>query len=444
MAITDHAPVTIIIDSVGVARRAFGVALLVSHNAPFAERVRTYSSLAGVAADFSDTTSPEYLAAQAFFGQNPHPTSLKIGRAALKPTVVYEIDVVTVRNSHVYSLLVKGEGVTPTTVSFTSDGTATEAEINTGLQTALQAVVGRNFAAVDNTTSITVTGSAAGEWFSIEVPNRADLSVEVTHADPGIATDLAAIQVEDDGWYELLTCYNSSAYVLAAAAWVESAGKRYRADCYDTAALTATVGSATDLIDDLRTLGYERTMGCFHPDPSSMFAARWAGRVLAIAPGKIVEFGKTLAGLAPVSMTSTERTNLTNKRGNSYEFAGVNVTFDGKSAMNKRFFDTVRDRDALADAIRASVMEALVAGNKVEYSDEGAAIINSALRAALRRNTTSAGELQILTGEFTTSVPAVADVSSADKTDRILPDVKFSGTIGGGVQKVPVNGVISL
>src|SRR5665213_1545485 len=43
------------------------------------ERIRDYSSLAGVAADFG-TTAPEYLCAQIYFEQSPQPTACSVGR----------------------------------------------------------------------------------------------------------------------------------------------------------------------------------------------------------------------------------------------------------------------------------------------------------------------------------------------------------------------------
>lgn len=45
------------------------------------ERMRSYATLAGVAADFSNV-SPEYLGAQLWFGQSPQPISVNIGRWA--------------------------------------------------------------------------------------------------------------------------------------------------------------------------------------------------------------------------------------------------------------------------------------------------------------------------------------------------------------------------
>src|SRR5690348_2726854 len=43
------------------------------------ERVRAYSDLASVAADFG-VFAPEYLAAEIYFSQKPQPTSLNVGR----------------------------------------------------------------------------------------------------------------------------------------------------------------------------------------------------------------------------------------------------------------------------------------------------------------------------------------------------------------------------
>lgn len=446
MAISDHVSITITVDTVGIARASFGIPLIISYQADFSG-VRTYSSLAEVASDFSATDGPEYLAAQALFSQSPHPSKLKIAAGTLAPTLNYACEVVTARNSHTYQILVKGEGVTETTVEFESDTDATVAEVGAGLVAALNNVTGKNFTATDNEDgTFDVTGDSAGDWFSLEILDRTDLAAVVDHADPGVATDLAAIKLADNEWYELLTLYNSSAYVLAAAAWVESNKKRYRADCSDTTALTDAVESGTDLIDDLATQGYERTMGCYHPDPSEFFACAWAGRVLPIDPGKIIDKFKTLAGISTVTMTSTERSNLVNKRGNSYESAGVDITFNGMSAMDGRFFDTVRDRDALEDDVQKSVMEAIASGNKVEFSDAGVAIVEAAVRGALRRNTSNESEQRILAASPvpTVTVPKVADVSTADKTARTLPDVKFSGTLGGGIHSVEVTGSVSL
>lgn len=69
--------------------RNFGAALIIGSSdvIDVAERIRTYSSseIDAIATDFG-ATSPEYLAAQAFFSQSPQPSDVQIGRWAKSAT----------------------------------------------------------------------------------------------------------------------------------------------------------------------------------------------------------------------------------------------------------------------------------------------------------------------------------------------------------------------
>lgn len=133
---TDHVQILLRIDSVGLARAGFGVPLVLSHNAPFVDRVRFYSSIAGVADDFA-TDSPEHRAANAMFAQSPHPRQVAIGRAAGSVTQRYDIEIALVQAGQEYAIKVAGEGVTDTTVSYTpaADFTFVDADINTTTDT---------------------------------------------------------------------------------------------------------------------------------------------------------------------------------------------------------------------------------------------------------------------------------------------------------------------
>lgn len=115
---SDQVDVVITRDSVAPTRQGFGTALLLSYTAAWVERVRSYSRLLDVASDFA-VTSVEYLTAQAYFGQNPRPRSLKIGRASA-PTQRYLVEVATARADHEYTIQVEGVGVTSTEVAWTS------------------------------------------------------------------------------------------------------------------------------------------------------------------------------------------------------------------------------------------------------------------------------------------------------------------------------------
>jgi hypothetical protein len=119
MALSDHVSLTISAGTVSVGRAGFGIPLILSVNAAWSERVRTYTDIEGVAEDFA-TTAPEYLAANALFSQEPRPETIKIGRAAGKPTQVYTISLPTITLGATYEINVVGQGITAATASYTT------------------------------------------------------------------------------------------------------------------------------------------------------------------------------------------------------------------------------------------------------------------------------------------------------------------------------------
>lgn len=94
MSLNDIATIVVSSSGAGVTRQGYGVGMITSFTATWAERFRVYSSLSAVGGDFAANT-PEYLAAAAYFNQNPSPTQLVIGRCALTPTQVWSVSVPT-------------------------------------------------------------------------------------------------------------------------------------------------------------------------------------------------------------------------------------------------------------------------------------------------------------------------------------------------------------
>lgn len=442
--LSEHVSLTITQDSVGIARAGFGIPLILSHTPTWVERVRFYGSLPDVADDFASGT-PEYLAATAMFSQSPHVEQIAIGRAANKPTQVYVISVATVTNSYTYSINVSGPGITATTVTYTSDSTATNDEIAAGLISALNGVTGKNYTAVATgsvgSQAVTVTATAPGDWFSLEVVKVADLHISQTHVDPGVAADLDAILLENSDWYAITTLYNSSAYVTAVATWVEANTKLYIFDTNDTDAITVAAGGG-DLLDALHSATRARTAGAYHPSPANMMAAAWLGRVLPLDPGSETWKFKTLSGVLPVTLTSTHRVNLRAKKANTYQaVAGRNITWEGTVADGD-FIDVTRGIDWLEDDMQKGVFGALANSDKIPFTNAGVAVITAEVEASLKR---AVGK-GILSGDPkpVVTAPKVADIDITNKSLRNLPDVKFSGTLAGAIHKVTISGVISV
>lgn len=439
MTLTNHVTINITSDTLGVARLGFGTAAMVSYVAAWVERSRVYTDLAGVAADFPITTGAEYLCAQAYFTQNPHAQKFKIIRGALAPTQVYVITP-SISHSTVFSVTAKGEGVTSETVDYTSDATNIVTETTAALETALNAVVGKNFTAVDNSTNVTVTADAAGDWFSLEVNDATIMKIEQTHVDPGIATDLTAIEIADSDWYCLLTNYNSNAMVVAADAWIQTRKKVYGFDVNETEAITTAAGNA-DTLDDIATLARARTFGTYHPSPADMNSAAWASARLAKDPGSATWKFTQLPGVTSTNLTSSHRANLVARSANFYETeAGIAFMSEGTTADGD-FIDVQLGLDWLNDDMSARMFGTLVAADKIPFDDDGFATMEADMEASLDESVTRT----ILTADPapTTVIPKLADISDADRIARNLTGMKFDGTLAGAIHKVTVTGVVS-
>lgn len=443
-ALTDYVTLTITRASVGLTRAGFGTALILTPNALWTtERTRTYADMSAVVVDFPVTSSPEYLAASAAFAQNPAPTKLKFGRLALKPTMVQTLDVVTVSNTHVYQVKVKGcsaagVGVTPTTVSFTSDSTATDGEICVGLVTALNAVVNKCYTAVGVVSPITLTATAAGDWFSLEVVDVTDLKVKTTHVDPGVATDLNAIKNVDSDFYVVYNLFNSGPMATAIAGWVQTAKKTFICDTNTTESIITAVTNG-DLLDGLKTLAYTRTLGFYHQAPNQFAGAALMGRCLPILPGGETWALKSLEGIAATPLTGTHKTNLQARNANGIESIGnVAVTFDGKVSSGE-YYDVTRFMDWFENTAATRIFNALIAEDKTAFNDEGIAKIGAELRGALKEGVAAGG----FNSDWTVTLPKLSDIPTADKTARTLNGVKFKATLAGAIHKVNVVGNVT-
>jgi hypothetical protein len=445
MSLANHVSLTITRDTVGPSNAGFGVPLILGYNAAFSERYRLYADMTEVVVDFAATTV-EYMAAQTILSQSPKPEQVMIGRGALPPTLVYTGGVESVIDSHAYTVTVVGETFSGT-ATFTSGVGTTNDLIVAGIVAALNAISGNNFLAavvvgVGDTDTFTVTADAAGDWVSLEV-DPAELSLAMTHVDPGVATDLAAIELQtsagETNWYGLYTLYNSEPYTSAASAWIEAQRKIYAADSSDTTSVTVTAGDG-DALDELHTNTLARSAGFYHPSPADFLGAAALGLFLPQEPGSATLKYKTPAGVAGVVVTSTHRTNLRSKEANTVQrVAGVNFIWEGTTADGD-FLDVTRDLDWLDDDMRVAVFAMLLQASKVPFTDKGIAMVEAQIRASLDR----AVAREIITPDYTVTVPLASAVTTANKAARILPDIKWSATLAGAVHKVDIDGVVSL
>ena len=294
MAIEDIADVSIGQGARAVSRRGYGTPLVLSAHALNTDRFRRYTSTAALVSDGFATTSPTYKMLTRLFSQTPRPREVIVGRLDSYPTLRYAVTPV-LANSKVYSLKINET----TTVSYTSDASATLAEIHSGLKTAIDALA-LPLTVSDQTTYMRIISNTAGAFVAVESLDVNNLRVSMDHADPGVVADLELIKAANDDWYAVLSPFNSRTMSLAIANWVEANDKFFVAQSNESTIVTGAydVSGAADLASEMRRLSLFRTALVYHPDPAAFAGAAWAGACLPLDAGSETWKFKTLAGVA--------------------------------------------------------------------------------------------------------------------------------------------------
>jgi len=408
--------------------QGFGVPLIAGPNGPnAADVISTYSSLSAFAADYA-TSTDEYKAAAAIFGQSPAPTSVKACK--LQTTVAQVITMTpTPADNTAFTVTING-----TLYSFTSGSGATAGQIVTGLKNLITA----DPACVvtpSGTTTLILTAQSAGLPFTYA--NSANIAAVVTAACVGIANDLAVL-VLDTTWYMLHTAANDAVTVMQAAATIETMNRMYMVHLSDSAVITS---STTDLASKLSAAKYTRTACTWHGVSGEYFAAALMGVCLPLTPGSETWAFKTCTGITADSLNDTQVGYLKDKNCNFYvSVAGLNVSMQGMVASGE-YIDVMRGVDWLTSIIQSDIFTAIVNLPKVPLTNAGISALQSIMEKDLNR-AIGVGLLQ----SYTASAPKASDLSANDKAARQIGGggLQFVGQLAGAVQNVSVVGVVTL
>jgi hypothetical protein len=427
--------VTISLQSIQLDRAGYGLPLILSDDTVTGDLISEYSSAQAMTSAGYATSHPTYLMASILFSQSPRPKTILVGRRTLKPTRRWAITPV-VTNSTRYRMTVNDDDEA---VDYTSDASATAAEIIAGLKTDIDAL-SLGVTTSDQTTYLRIVENTPGAWHQLSVSNTKLLKVAVDHADPGIATDLAAIQAVRNEWYTLLIPTPSSAEIAAAAAWIEAAKKLLIVQSQDSDIINTVASGATDIAATLKAAAYARTAVIYSGDNSNFADAGWAGKVLPTDAGSEQWAYKTLAGVTADVLDDTQYANAMAKNANVYvTIAGVNLTTKGKTASGE-FIDVTRGSDAFRTDIQENVLLALIAGNKQAMDDGGIQAVVAAIKGSQSR---FEDRKFLRAGQQTVTAPLADDISDADRSARILPDVVANNKLAGAILTVDLTVTIT-
>lgn len=300
--------------------------------------------------------------------------------------------------------------------------------------------------ATDGTTHVDFAADA-GAWLPYRLTTKTeDLLFEDRTPNPAttIETDLAAIAAADDDWFGLvLADAQSSAQIVAAAAWAATNKRLALFDTMDSAVVDDSVST------DVMSLALDASYPCaiFYHRGGAGYApcSRWAGRKLPIEPGTETWALVTLTGLPVDDLTASERTAIKAKSGNFYgRLARRGRMLGAKNGgvlSTGRFIDLERFRLAIDSEIQEELFAALTVDEKLPMDDFGLAKLGGAIRRVCKsKETIGAARLH----STRVTVPLVADIPAGDRADRIASGLEWSVIYASAVHKVRVRGRIGI
>lgn len=442
MSLEDIISVSITAQTTTVSRLGFGTPLIARFHTAFAAVVREFKTLKEMTDAGFAATDPAVLMATKIFSQNPKPNSLKVGkRVSAFSQIVLFTPINTVEGFvYTFDIIV---GTTTTTITFTNGAAETPTSITTALKALVNAVTG---VTATGTTAMQIDTDTAGDlvdYVGVSI-SPDDFQFKDTTVDPGLAADLTAIETADpDGWFALLLDSNSEAEIAVAAAFIEARKKIFLTNTSDTEVVDNVV--TTDVMSDLQSFAFARTAIIYSQARLlNWTGAAWAGNRLPSDPGSSTWAFKTLAGVQVDGLTLTggQVTVIESKGGNVYRtIAGVNVTTFGITASGE-FIDVTRFIDFLDARIKERIFGVLINNAKIPFTDTGVDLMRAQVLAQLNQGIT-AGGLAADPAPIVTA-PKVADISDADKANRILPDIFFQATLAGAIHKLVISGVLSV
>lgn len=439
MPIEDIVHITIRRESQTVSKAAFNTILIAGYHTHWGvtEFVRSYSSATALATLVSEgflTTDPIYKAAQAVTSQNPRVSKFKVAKLSTSWTQVVRVTPVAA-NTTIYSGTVNGLAWT-----FTSDGSATLAEVCTGIAAAIDPLAGVTATGASGTFVDVTTGSAATIYNFAKGTSTGVYEFEDITPATNLAAELGAIRLLDDSWYGLLLDSNSAVRIAAVSAYVETIQALFVAHVADSGVLAP--GITDDVVSDLKSANLARTATIYHPDYTSFVGAAWMGALLPFDPGQATWAYKTLRGVTTPRLSTTAQDAIAAKRGNFYvSVAGVSGTRWGITASGE-YVDTTTDIDWLHARWGERLFALLSSTPKLTYIDASVTKVKSEIGAvngiAVRQGILAADPAP------TVDAPKVADVDPNDRAGRLLPDVTVSGRLAGAIHEINVTASLSV
>lgn len=410
-----------------VSRKGFGTGLALVTGATFSDPVKEYASITEVAEDFATSTAAYKLAARYFGQANPKPEKLFIGKRTTEVAQVLGFTVASAADG------VKTITINGVDFSFTASSNTTT-QIRDGLLAAIAAGDEPVTGASVSTAQGTITADDAGTPFTYSA--SAGITLVLSTPNNGVQEDLTAAVAFNNDWYGLLLEARGVNDILLAAESIEAMKKVFSACSADGDIITS---ADDDVLSVLKGKGYDRTFFTYSADQANYPDAGIVGGQFPKDPGSYTFKFKNIIGVTPDDLSSSETNFVNGKNGNTFQtVAGVNIYQEGK-VVSGEWIDTIIGVDWLEARMAERVFATLANADKIPFTDGGITVIEADVRAQLDE-AVAVGFLD----SYEVTVPNRSETNPADRNNRELKGIRFSGVLAGAVHKTVINGTVSV
>jgi len=418
-------------------RAGFGTPLIIGVHSRFVGRLEFYSSLEEMEDAGFLTTDEEYIAAKSIFDQDYVPEQIAVGRR----------DAATVAQVDTCTPIVQGEAayqckINSTTFTYTSDASATTAEIVAGLLALINA--GTEPVTASGTATLILTADVAGTPFTTTVSANLSLVHTTANATTNIATTIQTIIDSGDtgdDWFGLILTSRTVADIAAAAAKIETLDKVFLAVAGEAAMLAGTDDANTNPAYALKAESYEKSGIVYSADTTAYLNAALLGQQFTKDPGGSNYDYKSCDGVDTDSLTTTYKNNLSADNCGWYELtAGTGIAKNVKTA-DGTWFDISVGKLWLKAKIEEALFEYLLENEKVIFTDAGIAGAVGKIEGVLRLGVQN--KLLAKTEEYpegyTIFAPKEADITDEDKVARELNGIECVCQLAGAVNEFAID-----
>lgn len=339
-------------------------------------RLRQYATTAAMITDGFTTSSPEYLAAQAYFNQTPTPLFVWVGRQDATSVNTYQIHSGAAGTGYAVGdtvTFVQG-GASNATAKVTSIGGG-------GAVTGLAILTDGTGYAVANALTTTTTGSGTG------------LQIDVLTIGETPLVALTYCRNASNKWYAAYSTTAVTADHEAIAAYVQSATPN-TVYFYTTSDVAALNNTANNVFAFLNANNYNRVIGIYSTTqggaaPGNTYAgAAFMGVAMGLNTGLVnsaytLKF-KQLTGITVEPLTLSQVNNIEGNKGNVYVNYGSSYSISEQGwVANGQFFDEIINLDMLTSNIQFAIMNLLVSNPKIPQTDAGQTLLIGAVNAQL-------------------------------------------------------------